>query len=243
MRLTRPSARLAIPKVLHHTWIGDDPLSDAALEMIAKWRRHHPDWEMRLWTRHNLPPLQNQALYDSRKNTGHRADILRYELMSQFGGVYVDMDMDCQKPLDDLIKDCKGFAGRTQPLWQIVGTQYLEIAILGAVPGHPLFKRVVDSLPAWYAAHPDYSIPGRTGPYYFQKQYLAWRSDGEQYEGRHRDFLLFRPSLFFPYIGAWNTRPEQEYPDAYAIHRWWSSWVPQERQEMQERQEREAATV
>ena len=185
---------------------------------------------MRLWTRDNLPPLQNQAIYDGFKNHGQRADILRYELMYQFGGVYVDIDMECQKPLDNLIKNCEGFAGRTEPVWQIVGTQYLEIAILGAVPGHSLFARVIDSLPEWYAAHPGYTIPGRTGPYYFQQQYLAWRTDGEQYQGQHRDFLLFRPSLLFPYIGAWGTRPEEEFPDAYAIHRWWSSWVPQDRE-------------
>lgn len=43
MHLTHPAARLAIPKVLHHTWIGDDPLSEAALVMIAKWRQYHPD--------------------------------------------------------------------------------------------------------------------------------------------------------------------------------------------------------
>lgn len=228
MRLTRPAARLAIPKILHHTWIGDDPLSEPALEMIAKWRQHHPEWDMRLWTRDNLPPLQNQALYDAFKNTGHRADILRYELMYQFGGVYVDIDMECQKPLDDLIKNCEGFAGRTEPVWQIVGTQYLEIAILGSVPGHSLFARVIDNLPEWYEAHPDYNIPARTGPYYFQKQYLAWRSEGEQYGGLHRDFLLFKPSLFYPYIGAMGAGKDsnKEYPEAYAIHRWWSSWVP-----------------
>ena len=87
-------------------------------------------------------------------------------------------------------------------MWQIIGTQYLEIAILGAVPGHPLFARVTDSLPEWYEAHPGHSVPVRTGPYYFQQQYLDWRRDGEQYGGQHRDFLLFRPSLFYPYIGV-----------------------------------------
>jgi len=224
MRLTRPSARLAIPKIIHHTWIGDDPLPEAEQEMMQKWRRHHPAWEMRLWTKDNLPPLQNQALYHSRRNTGHRADVLRYELLSQFGGVYADMDMECQKPIDDLIAGCEGFAGRIKPTEVDTGMQYLEIAILGAVPGHPLFARAVDALPAWFATHESAGVQVRTGPQFFQAQYLAWRTDGEQYRGEHRDFTLFKPSLFFPYTWLERERGFDAYPEAYAVHRWWSTW-------------------
>ena len=114
MRLTRPADRFAIPKIIHHIWIGDDPLPDEAKEMIEKSRYHHPDWDMRLWTKNNLPPMQNETLYHGRKNTGHRADILRYELLYSLAGVYVDMDMDCLRSLNDLIKNCEGFAGRIQ---------------------------------------------------------------------------------------------------------------------------------
>lgn len=224
MRLTHPSARLAIPKIIHHTWIGDDPLPPAAEEMMAKWRRHHPKWEMRLWTKDNLPPMQNRALYDRSKNTGHRADVLRYELLYQFGGVYADMDMDCQRSIDDLIQNCEGFAGRMDPVLVDISTQYMEIAILGAVPGHPLFARAVDRLPEWYAAHENYNVAVRTGPQYFQAQYLAWRAEGEQYLGEHRDFLLFRPALFYPYFVHQKERASEAFPEAYAIHRWWSSW-------------------
>ena len=227
MRSTRFSARLAIPKIIHHTWIGDDPLPEGAQEMIEKWRHHHLEWEMRLWTRGNLPPMQNQALYHSSKNTGHRADILRYELMYQFGGVYVDMDMECQKPIDDLIKNCEGFAGWIQPTRVETCIQYLEIAILGAVPGHSLFARVLDEIPASFAAHESESVSVRTGPQFFQPQYLAWRAEGEQYRGEHRDFRLFQPSLFYPYTWEEKERGWDAHPEAYAVHRWWASWVSQ----------------
>ena len=227
MRLTHPCVRLAIPKIIHHTWIGDDSLPEAERGMMQKWRQHHPEWEMRLWTKDNLPTLQNQALYDSRKNTGHRADVLRYELMYQFGGVYVDMDMECQKPIDDLIAECEGFAGRIQPTREVTGIQYLEIAILGSVPGHPLFAQAIDMLPNWYEAHEGYGVPVRTGPQYFQAQYLAWRADGEQYRGEHRDFLLFKPPLFFPYTWQERERGWDAHPDAYAVHRWWCTWLNQ----------------
>jgi len=227
MRLTRPADRLPIPKIIHPIWIGDDPLPEAAMEMIEKWRYYHPDWEMRLWTKDNLPLLHNQTLYYSSRNTGHRADVLRYQLLYQFGGVYVDMDMDCQKPIDGLIENCDGFAGRIQRIKVDTCVQYLEIAILGAVPGHPLFARVLDGLAASFAAHESESVSVRTGPQFFQPQYLAWRADGEQYRGEHRDFRLFAPPLFYPYTWAERERSEDAHPEAYAIHRWWLSWTRQ----------------
>lgn len=229
MRLTRPSARLSTPKIIHHTWIGDDPLLEAGWQMMEKWRHHHPTWEMRLWTRDNLPQMQNEALYYSSKNTGHRADILRYELMHQFGGVYVDMDMECQKPIDDLIENCEGFGGRMKPTRVDTCVQYLEIAILGSVPGHPLFAQVLDNIAASFAAHESKSVSVRTGPQFFQPQYLAWRAEGEQYRGQHRDFRLFAPPLFYPYTWAERGRSGDAHPEAYAIHRWWLSWLSQPR--------------
>ncbi len=72
---------IKIPKIIHHTWIGNDPLPPEAVDNIDTWKRHHPEWRFRLWTLDNVPPLHNQALYDAHSNTGHRADILRYELL------------------------------------------------------------------------------------------------------------------------------------------------------------------
>lgn len=231
MLLTRSFVRLPIPKIIHHIWIGDDPLPEAALEMINKWRYHHPTWEMCLWTKDNLPPLHDQNLYYSSQNTGHRADVLRYQLLYQFGGVYVDADMDCQRPLDNLIENCEGFAGRIQPTKVETCVQYLEIAILGAVPGHPFFAQVLDGISASFTAHESESVSIRTGPQFFQPQYLKWRAEGEQYQGKHRSFRLFPPSRFYPYTWVERKigrgRGADVYPEAYAIHRWWGTWEKQ----------------
>ena len=45
-------------------------------------------WEMREWSDRNVPRLLNQKLYDSSENPGHRANLSRYDLLVQFGGVY-----------------------------------------------------------------------------------------------------------------------------------------------------------
>ena len=39
--------------------------------------------------------LKNQKAYSSAKNWGMKSDILRYEILQKFGGVYIDTDYEC----------------------------------------------------------------------------------------------------------------------------------------------------
>lgn len=50
-----------------------------------------------LWTDEHVArlPLFNRAEYDKATNYGAKSDILRYELLYVYGGVYVDCDMQC----------------------------------------------------------------------------------------------------------------------------------------------------
>ena len=58
-------------------------------------------------------------------------------------------------------------------------------------------------------------------------RHCAWRAAGEQCRGEHCDFLLLRPLVFFPYSWQERGRETEAFPEAYAIHHWWSSWVRQ----------------
>ena len=40
-------------------------------------------------------PFQNKVFYEATRNYGERADILRYEILYRFGGLYVDTDCEC----------------------------------------------------------------------------------------------------------------------------------------------------
>ena len=69
--------------------------------MMETWPRNHPDWSYHVWTEETIDyPLRNQAQYDAMKDFGGKADVLRYEILSRHGGVYVDADMVCLRPLD-----------------------------------------------------------------------------------------------------------------------------------------------
>src|SRR5438309_627607 len=139
---------LLIPRVIHRVWPGEDPLP-AELEAYGEsWERHHPGWEMKLWRPSDLPPLRNQAHFDSATSYAMRSDIARYELLLRFGGIYVDTDFECLRPFDDLLAGVEAFMG-TEDGW------FLTNALMGAVPGHPVIEAVVDAIPGSIAANPE----------------------------------------------------------------------------------------
>ena len=90
---------IVIPRIIHQIWLG--PLNPP-LDALSTWKINHPDWEYHLWTEKNLPALVNQKAFDDSDSYPQKADILRYELLQQFGGVYIDADVFCVRPIDSL---------------------------------------------------------------------------------------------------------------------------------------------
>lgn len=205
---------LRIPRVIHRIWLGDAPLPAEAVEFGETWARHHPEWELRLWRDADLPPLRHQDLFDRATSLAERADIARYELLLRFGGVYVDTDFECLRPLEPLLDDVTAFLATEDG-------RNLSIGIIGAVPGHPFLQAVVAALPASIAergARPPNQV---TGPGLVTA--LA-EGDPELRAG----LRVFAAELFYPYLYNEPYRRHDAFPDAYAVHHWAASWVDHE---------------
>ena len=77
--------------------------------MIKTWQDMNPDWKHMLWTDDNLPEISNKLQFDAMKELAGKADILRYELLHNYGGFFIDADSICVKPLDDFLLDNDSF--------------------------------------------------------------------------------------------------------------------------------------
>lgn len=98
------------PKILHQII-----LSEGRSDSFAKYESArqscvsvHPDWQHWLWTDENATEWVSTQYPDILPHYLHypqtiqRTNILRYLLLHQYGGVYLDMDITCRVPLDDL---------------------------------------------------------------------------------------------------------------------------------------------
>ena len=86
---------MPIPKIIHQTW-----KTREVPEGFQHWQQtvldHHPDWEYRLWNDEDARTLvathypQDLTLYDAMPRNIMRADMMRYYIMDQVGGFYMD---------------------------------------------------------------------------------------------------------------------------------------------------------
>ena len=62
---------------------------------MNSWIEKHPDWEYMLWTEENIPKLINYKHFVATYKLSGKANIVRYELLYRYGGVYIDADARC----------------------------------------------------------------------------------------------------------------------------------------------------
>jgi inositol phosphorylceramide mannosyltransferase catalytic subunit len=130
-----------VPRILHQVWLGDRPLPDEFAGYRETWLGHHPDWEHRFWTEDNLPQdLRRPEVYERLRMPAERSDILRLELLWRDGGVYVDTDFECHRPLDPLIEGLDFFTAPLKP------NGWVNNAFIGSIPGHPIVDRALREL-------------------------------------------------------------------------------------------------
>jgi mannosyltransferase OCH1-like enzyme len=203
-----PPVKVEIPKTFHRIWLGQEPFPEEYVVWGETWQLHHPDWELVLWTDESLGELERKEVSDPGRVGAERADILRYELLWRHGGVYIDTDLECRRPIDRLVRGLDFFAVWHNPLRHRVNN-----AVIGSVAGHPIVER------AMREARPmppgEYSKTG-TGPVFFDRVV-------REFSGA----TLFESCSFYP-------RTSEERRRAYAVHheaRSWSSANPVERLE------------
>ena len=69
--------------------------------------KKYPDWEYKLWTEKEINEFKKNKKYDNEKFYNGKSDIARYEILSKFGGLFIDADSlwikKSKNCLDDII--------------------------------------------------------------------------------------------------------------------------------------------
>ena len=224
----------SIPSMIHLIWLGSTPPPIVQLG-IASWKKHHPTWTVKLWTDEEIASLswshpRSQHLFASAKNWAEKSDVLRFEILYQFGGIYADTDMICLKPLDPIIQsgvlffsgfednEIKHFRGKhlfeERPL---VGS-----SIIGSIPRHPILHRCL-SYSSTEQEEPNVLQPMRSGPGPLSKACYEALAD------RQEGLLIFPSSYFFPFPQYKHRSTFREVlgmirPESFTIHFWEGSW-------------------
>lgn len=153
---------MKIPKKIHLVWIGGErPTTfDYFFEEIKKINN---EYEIIEWAEHNIDfELKNRELFDNTLNLGAKSDILRFEILHKYGGIYMDYDFLQIKNFDGLL-DYDFFAGTNEKAPQQVWN-----SIVGSKPNNPICEKFLDGLKTVnpIGRHEIDRVMNETGPNY-----------------------------------------------------------------------------
>ena len=120
-----------IPKIIHYCWFGGNKLPKKALDCISSWKKYCPDYEIKEWNENNFDLYSNcyvQEAFHAQK-WAFITDYVRLYVLHNFGGIYMDTDVEVLKPLDNFLQH-EAFSGFEQ-------VNKIPTGIMASVKNHP----------------------------------------------------------------------------------------------------------
>jgi hypothetical protein len=207
---------LKIPKVIHFIWIGPKNFPRESVENVKSWMARHPDWTVKFWTDRPRPLphphmqvafvqdlkfLKLSECYRKSDNYAEKSDLLRYEILYQEGGVYVDHDVKCFKPFDTLNSSYDLYCGLELPSASPLSSSVnVTNNLIGARPGHPVIKNCLEWLPSkWEEIEKLY--PGKDKDAVIQRvshrTFAAFTDSVRQLAGKQGNVDMVFPAFYF----------------------------------------------
>lgn len=171
-------------RLIHWIWLGSE-MPDRYSRYIAEWKALNPEWDTVVWREAEIEGVKwrNQLVLDHlrQRDDGRRsiewavqtADVLSYECVFGFGGVYLNVDVEPVRPLRDL------YDMYVNPLlgqeWVAREDRDFVVGMaMGGRAGHPFYKEVIDQLPIRYWRNPGDEMNQTTGPRLLTDVWRRW---------------------------------------------------------------------
>ena len=94
-----------IPKIIHYCWLSEDPFPELIQNCLETWKRVLPDYEFILWDTYKFPLDSNlwvKQAFESKKYA-FAADYIRLHAVYNYGGIYLDGDIEVLKSFNPLL--------------------------------------------------------------------------------------------------------------------------------------------
>lgn len=120
-----------IPKIIHYCWLSNDPIPEKLQGYINTWKEKLSDYEFILWDFNRFDiniSIWVKQTFEAKKYA-FAADFIRLYAVYNYGGIYLDMDIEVIKPFDNLLNKEYMFA------YEDNDRKYPEAGCFGAEKG------------------------------------------------------------------------------------------------------------
>lgn len=207
-----------IPKKIHYCWFGGNPLPAIATKCMESWQRFCPDYEIIRWDETNCDITVNQFVeqaYEAKK-WAFVSDYFRLKIVEEHGGIYLDIDVELLKPLDDLLI-LNAFMG-----FELGGVNLIATGLgFGATPFHPLVTALRENYENSPFVKPNGEFDTLPCPQRDTKVLVEYGLQQNNQKQIVADMTFF-PSDYFSPIGFYGEKNFSN--NTYSIHHFNASW-------------------
>lgn len=200
-----------IPKIIHYVWLGKGEMNERAKHCLESWRKKLPDYKIIEWNEDNFDIHCNKWVEKSYKNKKYAfaSDFVRLWALYNYGGIYMDTDVEVYKPLDEFLQE-EGFIG-------FEDTHYLSSGTIGAEKGNPVIKYLLEYYNCidfkLYDDWHDYIEYQETSPCILSNLFELLGLDRDKDIEQHLEHFTIYPKRYF------HTQNE-----GWTYHSWNGSW-------------------
>lgn len=207
-------------------------MPDIAIKCMESWEKYCPDYEIIRWDESNCDMAANQFVRQAYENEkwAFVSDYFRLKVVEEHGGIYLDIDVELLKPLDDLL-ELDGFMG-----FELGESNCIATGLgFGAVANHPIVKALKENYEYSPFIKPDGTFDTMPCPQRDTKvlvEYGLKQNNQKQIIGG----ITFFPSDYFSPIGFFG---EQNFSDnTYSIHHFNASWFTDRQRKVSDRKKK-----
>lgn len=102
-----------IPHIIHYIWFGNNPKTELIEQCIRGWKEKLPEWEIKEWNENNFDIDSCAYIKQAYENKKYAfaSDYVRFAVLYEYGGVYLDTDVELLKKIPEQMMEDTGFAG------------------------------------------------------------------------------------------------------------------------------------
>ena len=216
--------KLKIEKKIHCCWFSGETKPEGYQKCIDSWKRTCPDYEIVEWNSNNYDCGKNKFVrqaYEKGK-WAFISDYARLDIVYQYGGIYLDMDVELLKPMDSLLQ-FNGFFSFDMQNHIDLGSGF------GSVKGNPFLEKLMEM-------YRDKDFCDENGDpriwEYVQPEYIrsAFQRKGIQMDGNMQvvDGLLILPRSYQSPKDCFLLERFVETEDTISVHHYNSEWCGKE---------------
>lgn len=124
-----------IPKIIHYCHFGEVKFDDA---ILSAWKKICPDYKYICWDESSIDfsfsPYLKEA-YD-RGMWAFVSDVVRLQALYQYGGIYLDTDVELVKSFDELLIN--------DMFWGFESDSSVGTAVIGSALGNSIIRELLD---------------------------------------------------------------------------------------------------